>query len=113
MKPHHSDLVRLLHVRDAIEQIFVYLEEDSTRGKRTRDAIIRQLEIIGEACNHVSKEVKDQNPQIVWRDIVAMRNHLSHGYFQVELNDVWDTVDNDLQPLLEQILELIDKVEMK
>ncbi len=110
MNPHHSDKARLLHARDAIEQIFAYLEEDLSRGNRTRDAIIRQLEIIGEACNHVSKEIKEQNPQIVWRDIVAMRNHLSHGYFQIEINDVWDTVDNDLQPLLEQILELIDRV---
>ena len=111
MNLHHSDLARLFHVRDAVEQIWTYLEEDASRGSRTRDAIIRQLEIIGEACNHVSRQVKEQNPQIVWRDIVAMRNHLSHGYFQVELNDVWDTVDNDLQPLLEQILELIEKLE--
>lgn len=111
MKPHHSDRARLLHVRDAIEHILVYIEEDQSRGNRTRDAVIRQLEIIGEACNHISQEIKDANPQIVWRDIVAMRNHLSHGYFQVEMNDVWDTVDNDLQPLLEQILELIDKVQ--
>jgi len=111
MKPYHSDLARLFHARDAILQIFEFMEEDSVRGKRTREAIIRQLEIVGEACNHVSKEIKEQNPQIVWRDIVAMRNHLSHGYFQVEINDVWDTVDNDLQPLLEQILELIEKIE--
>jgi len=110
MNQHHSDKARLFHARDAIEQIFAYLEEDPKRGNRTRDAIIRQLEIIGEACNHVSKEVKEQNPQIVWREIIAMRHHLSHGYFQVNLDDVWDTVDNDLQPLLEQILELIDKV---
>jgi uncharacterized protein with HEPN domain len=111
MKPHHSDKARLFHARDAIEQIFIYLEEDASRGSRTRDAIIRQLEIIGEACNHVSKEVKEQNPQIVWRDIVAMRNHLSHGYFQVEMNDVWDTVDNDLQPLFEQILVLLEQLD--
>mgnify|MGYP003393027222 CR=1 FL=1 len=110
MKPYHSDRARLLHARDAIEHIFVYIGEDPARGNRTRDAVIRQLEIIGEACNHVSQEVKDSNPQIVWREIVAMRNHLSHGYFQVEMTDVWDTVDNDLQPLLEQIIELIDKV---
>lgn len=111
MKPYHSDLARLYHVRDAVRLIFEFLDEDVARGKRTREAIIRQLEIIGEACNHVSKEIKEQNPQVVWRDIIAMRNHLSHGYFQVEINDVWDTVDNDLQPLLEQILELIEKLE--
>lgn len=111
MNTHHSDKARLLHARDAIEHIFAYLQEDPARGNRTRDAVIRQLEIVGEACNHVSKEVKAGNPQIAWREIVAMRNHLSHGYFQIELNDVWDTVDNDLQPLLEQVIDLINKVE--
>ncbi|MEZ5691943.1 MAG: HepT-like ribonuclease domain-containing protein [Rickettsiales bacterium] len=81
MSDNKSDIARLLHVRDAIEQIFLYNEEDKNRGNRTRDAIIRQLEIIGEACNHVSDEIKLVSLQIAWREIIAMRNHLAHGYF--------------------------------
>lgn len=107
MKPHHSNRARLLHVRDAIVQILAYLEEDPERGNRTRDAVIRQLGIIGEACNHVSPEIKSQYTEIPWRDIIGMRHHLTHGYFQVAIKDVWDTVDNDIKPLLEGITAML------
>lgn len=108
MKRQHSDRARLQHVRDAIQLIFTFLEEDPERGVRTREAIIRQLEIIGEACNRVSGDLQFGHPEIPWRDIIAMRNLLAHGYMQIEVKEVWDTVDNDLQPLLDSVLVLLD-----
>lgn len=100
----HSDRSRLLHIRDAIAKIFIYLEEDPQRGNRTQDAIIRQMEIIGEASRHLSAEIKARYVSIPWSDIVNMRHHLSHGYYQVSVKNLWDTVDNDLHPLKETIL---------
>ncbi|MDE3015304.1 MAG: DUF86 domain-containing protein [Pseudomonadota bacterium] len=95
-------------MRDATRLIFSYLEEDPGRGSRTRDAIIRQLEVIGEACNHIAPQIQKRYPQIPWRETVAMRHHLSHGYFQVKIKDVWETMDNDLQPLQEAVLSMLN-----
>lgn len=108
MKPHHSDRARLLHVRDAIRQIGIYLEEDPARGDRTRDAVIRQLEIIGEASNHISREIRARYPQVPWKLVIGMRHHISHGYFELEMKDVWDTVDNDLESLHDAVLLMLD-----
>jgi uncharacterized protein with HEPN domain len=108
MSNYHSDRARLRHVADAIELIFTYLEEDSLRGLRTRDAVIRQLEIIGEACNKLSSNALEKYSMIPWHQIIAMRNHLAHGYFNIDIKDVWDTVDNDLQPLHDVILVMLD-----
>ena len=98
-----SDRSRLRHILDAIETIWEHVK-DSARDKKTRDAVIRQLEIIGEASRHVSPEIKQKYPHIPWRDIINMRHQLSHGYFQIDLMEVWDTVDNDLLPLQEAVL---------
>lgn len=107
MSSQHSDRSRLLHIKDAIDAIWEYVE-DGPRDNKTRDATIRQLEIIGEAARHISAPTKLQYSQLAWRDIVNMRHQLSHGYFQVDIQEVWNTVDNDLQPLQDVILTMLD-----
>lgn len=102
-----SDRARLLHIRDAIDAIWEYVEHGA-RDNKTRDATIRQLEVIGEAARHVSHTTKERYPQLPLHDIINMRHHLSHGYFQVDIKVVWDTVDNDLQPLHDMILIMLD-----
>lgn len=64
-----------------------------------RFAIERQLEIIGEAVNHLTDEIKSNNPDIEWRKVTAFRNFIIHGYFGVDLELVWDIVVNKIPPL--------------
>lgn len=111
MKFKNSDRPRLLHIRDAILEIMSYIEEDPARGNRTLNAVIRQLEVVGEASHHLSIELRERYSEVPWHQIINMRHHLVHGYYQVSVKNVWDTVDNDLQPLLESILVLIEKVD--
>jgi len=59
-------------------------------------AIIKSIEIIGEAASKVSEACKAENDHIPWRDIIGMRNRLSHGYFDVNLDMVWETVQTDI-----------------
>jgi uncharacterized protein with HEPN domain len=108
MNASNSDRIRLSHMRDAIVEILTYLEEDPQRGNRTRSAIICQLEIIGEAGRYLSTDCKSRYPNIPWKDIVNMRHHLAHGYYQVSIKNLWDTVDNDLEPLHDTILRMLD-----
>ena len=63
-------------------------------------AIVRALEIIGEAATHVPDTMRAAHPEIPWRNVSGMRNRVVHGYFDVDLDIVWDTVDVDLPPLI-------------
>jgi len=70
-------------------------------------SLVKCVEIIGEAAYHVSSAVQDSYPQVPWPNIIGMRNRLIHAYYDVDLNVVWQTITEDLPPLvaaLEQIL---------
>lgn len=101
---HHDEVIRLRHMRDhAAEAIAM------TRGK-TRDdldddrmlelALVRLMEIIGEAAGRVTPETRAQLPNIPWSDVVAMRNRLIHGYDSIDHDILWDTIAHDLPSLL-------------
>jgi uncharacterized protein with HEPN domain len=70
-------------------------------------SIVKSVELIGEAATRISKEVRDTHPEIPWTDIVAMRNRLIHVYFDIDLDRVWDTVTDDLPPLISALEKII------
>jgi uncharacterized protein with HEPN domain len=72
-----------------------------------QDAVLRSLEVVGEAARLVSQEFRDSHPNIPWTDIIGMRNRIIHEYFRVNLAAVWDTIQNDLPILIEQIEPLV------
>jgi len=76
-----------------------------------QDMVIRRLEVIGEAVRNLPKEIRQKHSYINWQDPVGMRSALIHGYFQVDLDVVWDTISNDLPPFKEQIKKLIEELE--
>jgi uncharacterized protein with HEPN domain len=70
-------------------------------------SLVKDIEIIGEAASKVSPEVSTNNPDIPWIDIVDMRNHLIHAYFDVDVDIVWDTVTKDLPSLISTLEKII------
>jgi uncharacterized protein with HEPN domain len=70
-------------------------------------AIVKDIEIIGEAASKVSEARRNQHPQIPWRAIIDMRNHLIHGYFDVDVDQVWSTLAQDLPPLIAHLQKLL------
>jgi uncharacterized protein with HEPN domain len=87
-----DDTVYLRHILDAITTVEEYLQGvDETKFKAAKllhDGAIRQIEIIGEAARHVSKELWKTYPEILWEDIAGMRDKLIHDYFSVDLEKV-------------------------
>ncbi|MBL8078615.1 MAG: DUF86 domain-containing protein [Anaerolineales bacterium] len=73
-----------------------------------QDGVIRQIEIVGEAARHISKDIRKTYPEIPWQDIAGMRDKLIHDYFGVDIEKVWDTARDDL-PILKQQIEAILK----
>ena len=70
-------------------------------------ALVRAIEIIGEAAANVSLECRERHPQIPWANIIGMRNRLVHAYFDVDLDILWNTATTKLEPLIEQLEEII------
>jgi len=77
-----------------------------------QDAVIREIEIIGEATKNLSLEFRERYPDIPWRSITGMRDKVIHEYFGVDIDAVWDTATRDI-PLLKEKLLKIQKEEMK
>jgi uncharacterized protein with HEPN domain len=104
----------LEHILEAIANIQDYtsgMDLDAFMADRkTRDAVIRNLEIIGEACNNVAKNhptFAAEHAEIPWGFAYEMRNALSHGYFSVDHAIVWQTIQQDLPTLSAQIAILV------
>ncbi|MBN1506794.1 MAG: DUF86 domain-containing protein [Sedimentisphaerales bacterium] len=99
----NDDKTYLSHIRDAIEAIEGYLEgvtyEAFTADKMMVDAVVRELEIIGEASSKLSREFRMKHGHILWRQIKDMRSFLIHDYFGVNTKVVWDTCKQDLPQL--------------
>lgn len=106
-----NDLIYLKHIKESIESIFDFVGkaeyEDFSKNRMAVSAVIRELEIIGEAANNVSQEFRDLHPEIPWRDMVEMRNVLIHEYFGVIVETVWKTIQKDLPPLKEEVEKIL------
>jgi len=106
-----DDTIYLRHILDAVSTIEEYLHGiDEVKFRATRllqDGAIRQIEIIGEAVRHVSKDLRKTYPEVPWQDIAGMRDKLIHDYFGADLEKVWLTTQEDLPPLKEKILEIL------
>jgi uncharacterized protein with HEPN domain len=80
---------------------------DLDRDRLLNRGLVKSLEIIGEAASRVSEEVQAAHPDVPWFEIIGMRNRLIHGYFDVNLNIVWDTIHSNLPPLIETLTTLL------
>lgn len=80
------------------------------QDQRTVDAVIRNLEIIGEAARHIPPEVQAKFPNLPWEEMRAMRNLLIHEYFGVDLWIIWQTTQEDLPSLVQQIQHALSKM---
>jgi uncharacterized protein with HEPN domain len=102
-----GDKIRLMHILDAIGEIQNYISQADfdvfMDNSMMRFACIKQMEIIGEASNHISTETKERFSTIEWAQIVGMRNVFVHEYFGVDSSLVWEIIKNDLPDLKTKI----------
>ena len=101
-----DDRLYLGHIREAAERVVLYGREGEERFRedlRTQDAIIRNLQVMGEAVKKISPETQEAHPTIPWKDIAGMRDRVVHDYFGVSLDIVWDVVANHVPALLDQL----------
>lgn len=111
MKSRTDDLFTF-DIIEACERIGDYLNgvdrDKFDSDKMIQDAVVRNIEIIGEAAKNISAETKDEHPKIAWREIARMRDKIVHHYFRLNMDIVWQTATVDIPDLLEKLRPAAD-----
>lgn len=107
---HKDDFTYIEHILECIKKINIFCRGVDQDGFESdillQDAVIRNIEVIGEASKKVSENFKLKNNQIPWRDMAGMRDKLIHDYLGVDVEIVWKTVAIDI-PVLEKLLKVL------
>jgi uncharacterized protein with HEPN domain len=108
-----DDRTRLLHIRGSIDHALEFTAEGRDAffaDAKTQHAVVRALEVIGEAVKGISEPIQEAHPEVPWRQIAAMRDRLIHGYFTVDLKIVWSVVENELRPLRQKVETILQQL---
>ena len=110
-----DDLTRLKHIRDSAQEALIFVNnrtrEDLDRDRMLSLALVRLIEIMGEAANNISEPCQSKYFKIPWRQIIGMRNRIIHAYFDVDLDIVWQVITQDLESLLIEVEKAIQDLE--
>lgn len=103
------DKIRLQHMLDAGEQALQFVHDRSRDDLDTDQmlvfALVKAIEIMGEAANQITQATRDRYPNIPWPEIIGMRNRLIHAYFDIDHDILWQTTQQDLLPLIDALRE--------
>lgn len=108
-----DDRVYLLHIIESIRSIETYVQPGKSeffQSKLIQDAVIRNLEIIGEATKKISPELRQRDYDIPWKEMAGLRDVLIHDYFGVDLDIVWNVVKKELSGIHDQIEYLLKEI---
>ena len=109
-----DDRLYLLHIKEAIEWIEDFTREGEAEffaDRKTQDAVLRNLHTLSESTQSLSNELKIRNPDVDWRTIAAFRNVVVHDYLGVDLDRIWDIVEEDLPALKQKIDIILEEIE--
>lgn len=105
------DSGRLEHILIAIGNVQKFLEgktfEDLCQDKILFYAVVKNIEIVGEAANNLTKEMQMQHPEVQWKDVISMRHVLVHDYYSIDARTAWQTAQENLPQLKEQIEKIL------
>jgi uncharacterized protein with HEPN domain len=112
MSPERNWRMRVEDILTSIKKIKEYTQgmsyEQFSADEKTVDAVIRNLEIIGEAAGYIPLEIQEKHPELAWLEMRGMRNIMAHEYFGVSLPIIWRAIEQDLSPLENGLNNLLD-----
>lgn len=110
---HNDDRIRLQHMidagREAMEFASGRTRSDLNTNRMLVLSLVKSVEILGEAASKVSADLRQDYPDLPWREMVTMRNRLIHGYFDINLDIVWQTVVTELPPLIAALESVLNR----
>ena len=109
----HDPLARvhhmLDHAREAVEMVRGRSRADLDTDRQLNLALVRLVEVIGEAANRVPDDFRSDHPQVPWRQAVGMRNRIIHGYDVIDFDILWSVLQKDLPPLIEALEKIVNE----
>ncbi len=102
-----QDIIDCLNKIDSYVQSFSY--EKFVNNQMVLDAVIRNFEIIGEAAKNIPNEVREKHPEIPWQKMISFRNTVLHEYFGIDIELLWQTIEEDVPGLAEKIQKILDE----
>jgi uncharacterized protein with HEPN domain len=109
----HDPLVRvhhmLDHAREAVELVRGRSRADLDTDRQLNLALVRLVEVIGEAANRVPDDFRSRHSQVPWRQVVGMRNRIIHGYDVIDFDILWSVLQKDLPPLIEALEKIVNE----
>ena len=109
--PHNRIFVRFRHIldhaREALDLVEGKSRADLDADRKLNLALVRLLEIVGEAAGRIPPAIYEKYPDVPWHEIISLRNRLIHGYDSVDFDILWQIVKNDLPPLIEKFEKII------
>jgi len=113
MSPERNWKMRIEDILASIQKIENYTHgmtyKQFSTDDRTIDAVIRNLEIIGEAAGHIPLEIQEKYPELAWLEMRGMRNIMAHEYFGLSLSIIWRAIERDIQPLRRDLAMILQK----
>ena len=110
MRPDVKDMSRLWDMLDAAKTVVEFTRglrfEDFLKDRKTRNAVERNLEIVGEAARCVSPETRENHPDVPWRSVIGLRNVLAHEYGEIRYEILWTIIGNKLAALIKQLEDM-------
>ena len=108
-----DDQIRVRHMLDAAEEAISFIRDKKRSNLDTNRmlvlSLVKSIEIMGEAASKVTKESRDSHPEVPWLNIIRMRNRLIHVYFDIDLDRVWDTITDDLPPVIAALETIVQE----
>ena len=112
-----DDTVYLRHIIDAFLQIERYTNgvtyEEFLSNSLLQDAVIRQLEVMGEAARNLSADLQNEYPAIPWRQMISLRNRMIHAYFNVNIQIIWEIIQGDIPNLKKDMMRVLENLNQK
>ena len=108
-----NNLVFITHILENIEKIESFTKDLAKEGflkdELKQYAVVRAIEIIGEASKNLSEDFKKEHPEVEWKEIIGARDKISHHYFGIKLSTIWNIITNDLPDLKKKVKAIIEK----
>lgn len=115
MSPERNWRMRVDDILTCIRKIKSYTRnmtfEQFDADDKTKDAVIRNFEIIGEAASHIPLEIQDKFPHLDWLEMRGMRNIIAHAYFGISMSIIWRTAEHDLPKLEKELQNILDNLQ--
>ena len=108
-----EDKILIMHMIESAQSAQEFLSDKKYQNlqndKQLAFAVVRALEILGEAASQITQELREKYPHVQWRNIVSMRNKLIHAYFDINYKIIWSSLKEDIPRLLQKLKDMKDK----